>query len=86
MQELGIDIRGHRSKHVEEFADRPFDYIITVCDNARESRPVFWARRKNCITISKILRPSLALMNNFSLYFGTYGTDFETICESSLSA
>ena len=41
MQELAIDIRGHRSKHVEEFADRPFDYIITVCDNARESCPVF---------------------------------------------
>jgi arsenate reductase (thioredoxin) len=41
MQELGINIRGHRSKHVDEFADRPFDYIITVCDNARESCPVF---------------------------------------------
>lgn len=41
MRELGIGIRGHRSKHVDEFADRPFDYIITVCDNARESCPVF---------------------------------------------
>ncbi len=41
MQELGIDISGHRSKHVDEFAARHFDYVLTVCDNARESCPVF---------------------------------------------
>lgn len=41
MREIGIDISGHRSKSVEEFVERNFDYIITVCDNARESCPVF---------------------------------------------
>jgi arsenate reductase len=41
MRELGIDIAGHRSKHVEEFEGQQFDYVITVCDNARESCPVF---------------------------------------------
>jgi arsenate reductase len=41
MQELGISIRGHRSKHVDEFAGQPFDFVITVCDNARETCPVF---------------------------------------------
>src|SRR6478735_5211179 len=41
MAELGIDISGHRSKHVDEFAGQKFDYILTVCDNARESCPVF---------------------------------------------
>jgi arsenate reductase len=41
MQELGIDISGHRSKHVDEFADRHFDYVLTVCDNAKESCPLF---------------------------------------------
>jgi arsenate reductase len=56
MQEIGIDIRGHRSKHVEEFTGQPFDYIITVCDNARESCPVFLGQVQNCITISKTLR------------------------------
>jgi arsenate reductase len=41
MKELGIDISGHRSKHVQEFADQSFDYVLTVCDNAKETCPVF---------------------------------------------
>jgi len=41
MREIGIDISGHRSKSVDEFAGRPFDYVITVCDNARKSCPFF---------------------------------------------
>jgi len=41
MSELGIDISGHRSKHVSEFDGQRFDYVITVCDNANESCPVF---------------------------------------------
>jgi arsenate reductase len=41
MRELGVDLSGHRSKHVDEFADQEFDYVLTVCDNARESCPVF---------------------------------------------
>jgi arsenate reductase len=41
MRELGIDISGHRSKSVDEFSGQTFDYVITVCDNAKESCPVF---------------------------------------------
>lgn len=41
MSEIGIDISGHRSKSVEEFAGQEFDYVITVCDNAKESCPIF---------------------------------------------
>jgi len=37
MAELGVDIRGRRSKHVSEFADQHFDYVVTVCDRAKES-------------------------------------------------
>ena len=41
MREIGIDISRHRSKSAGEFAGRPFAYVLTVCDNARESCPVF---------------------------------------------
>ena len=41
MRELGIDISGHRSKSVDEFAGQRFDYVLTVCDNARESCPIY---------------------------------------------
>jgi arsenate reductase len=46
MYELGIDISGHRSKHVDEFAGQTFDYVVTVCDNAQESCPVFMGEAK----------------------------------------
>ena len=41
MRELGIDISGQRSKSVDEFTGQSFDYVLTVCDNARESCPIF---------------------------------------------
>lgn len=42
MAEIGIDISGHRSKSVEEFQGQRFDYVITICDHARETCPVFF--------------------------------------------
>jgi len=41
MREIGVDISGHRSKSLDEFLGQPFDYVITVCDNAKEHCPVF---------------------------------------------
>ncbi|MDQ1559221.1 MAG: hypothetical protein QOD32_2281 [Pyrinomonadaceae bacterium] len=41
MREVGVDISVQRSKSVEEFAGQAFDYVITVCDNAREQCPFF---------------------------------------------
>ncbi len=42
MREIGMDISGHRSKHVDEFEGQTFDYVLTVCDNARQACPVFF--------------------------------------------
>ena len=41
MAEAGVDISGQHSKRVDEFSDSAFDAVVTVCDNARESCPVF---------------------------------------------
>jgi arsenate reductase len=46
MSEVGIDISGHRSKSLDEFVGQDFDYVITVCDNAKQSCPVFPAKTK----------------------------------------
>jgi arsenate reductase len=41
MQEIGIDISGQRAKDARDYAERKFDYVITVCDQARETCPIF---------------------------------------------
>jgi arsenate reductase len=41
MKEIGIDISAHRSKSVDEFLGQELDTVITVCDHANESCPVF---------------------------------------------
>jgi arsenate reductase len=41
MAEVGIDIAHHRSKSVTEFSAMPFDYVITVCDRAKETCPLW---------------------------------------------
>ncbi|MGB2753539.1 MAG: arsenate reductase ArsC [Phycisphaerae bacterium] len=41
MAEEGVDISGQRSKHVDEVCRIPFDYVVTVCDRARDACPVF---------------------------------------------
>jgi len=46
MREIGIDISGHRSKSMDEFSQERFDYVITLCDQANESCPVFFGGTK----------------------------------------
>jgi len=41
MKDIGIDVRQQRSKDVQEFRDQQFDYVITVCDRARQQCPIF---------------------------------------------
>ena len=46
MAEAGVDISGHRSKRLDEMKRVDFDYVVTVCDNARESCPLFPGKAK----------------------------------------
>jgi arsenate reductase len=46
MAEDGIDISKHTSNHVDEYSDITFDYVITVCDNAKEACPFFPTKTK----------------------------------------
>lgn len=41
MKEAGVDMSAHRSKHVDELKDVPLDYVVTVCDHAHETCPLF---------------------------------------------
>jgi arsenate reductase (thioredoxin) len=46
MAEIGIDISDQQSKHIDTLIDLEFDYVVTVCDHAREACPFFPARTK----------------------------------------
>ncbi len=46
MKEAGVDIAGQSSKHVDELKAVPFDFVVTVCDHANESCPLFPGRTK----------------------------------------
>ena len=41
MQEIGIDISRQRSKHLDEYGEEEFDYIVTLCDDAAKTCPLF---------------------------------------------
>jgi arsenate reductase len=51
MKELGIDLSGNKPEHVDRYIQRSFDYVITVCDGAREICPVFTGDVKHKIHI-----------------------------------
>jgi len=51
MDEVGIDISSQFPQNVDEFIEQPFDYVITVCDNAKEVCPVFSGQVKHQIHI-----------------------------------
>ena len=51
MQEVGIDLSKNYPKNVDQFLDMPFDYVITVCDHAKETCPVFSGQVKHRLHI-----------------------------------
>jgi len=67
MQEIGIDISNHTSNKVEEYRGIDFDFIITVCDNANETCPIFPG---NSVKIHKNFKDPTKLND------GNYGDHF----------
>ncbi len=41
MREVGIDLSAHAPKQVDQFLDQPFDFVVTVCNHAKETCPLF---------------------------------------------
>jgi arsenate reductase len=60
MQEVGVDISGQSSKHVDSLKEIPFDLVITVCDSAKEACPVF-PKRVRTLHMSFEDPPKLAI-------------------------
>lgn len=52
MKEVSIDISSHKPKNINEFINKSFDYVVTVCDNAKESCPVFTGKVKHRLHLS----------------------------------
>lgn len=69
MKDDGIDISHHTSNHVDEYLSIPFDFVITVCDNANEKCPVFPSSAKrfhyNFPDPSKTIGTELEIKNDF---------------------
>jgi arsenate reductase len=59
MAEAGVDISGYRSKHVRDLAGVAFDYVVTVCDQAREACP-FWPGKAKVVHVGFDDPPRLA--------------------------
>jgi len=54
MAEAGVDISSHTSDHVDDLMEIDFDYVITLCDNARERCPIFsgwWATQMRSLEL-----------------------------------
>ena len=69
MKEDGIDLSGHTSNNIDEYGDIDFDFIITVCDNAKENCPYFPSKAKrfhhNFPDPSKFIGSEEELSNEF---------------------
>jgi protein-tyrosine-phosphatase len=74
MREVGIDIASHQSKTLDGFLNEPWDYVITVCDSANESCPIFPARSDACTGASRTRRGPPARKTSDSRSSGAFAT------------
>jgi len=74
MSEIGIDLASHRSKHVREFDGQHFDFVITVCDNANETCPIFPGKTDDYIGAFLTRQRLKARRRNVFNTFAGFGT------------
>jgi len=60
MAEAGVDISGQRSTNADEYRDVAFDYVVTVCDNAHESCPMWLGEKSTVVHVGFDDPPRLA--------------------------
>jgi arsenate reductase len=86
MMEAGIDISNHKPEPVEKYAGEDWDYVITVCDDARETCPVFTGRVKNRLHIgfedpSKVSGTDEFILSEFRRIRDLIGEEFQKFYE-----
>jgi arsenate reductase len=89
MSEVGIDISKNTPKSIDEFLKDKWDYVITVCDDAKETCPVFTGKVKHRLHIgfedpSFIIGPEEYVMNEFRRIRDLIKNEFWTFYEKNL--
>lgn len=89
MNEVGIDISSHTPKNVEQYLNNEWDYVITVCENANETCPVFPGKVRNRLHMgfedpSKVKGSYTVIMNAFYDIRNEIRDEFYTLYESEI--
>jgi arsenate reductase (thioredoxin) len=89
MKEVGIDISNHKPRNVDQYLNEEWDYVITVCDDANESCPVFPGKVRNRLHLgfedpSKVKGSYIEIMNAFYNIRNEIRDEFYGLFESEL--
>jgi len=89
MRKAGVDISNHKPKHVDEYINEPWDYVITVCDQANETCPVFPGKVRHRLHLgfddpSKVVGSYTEVINEFYRVRNEIRDEFYKLYESEL--
>ena len=89
MRKAGVDISNHKPKHVDEYLNEPWDYVITVCDQANETCPVFPGKVRHRLHLgfddpSKVVGSYTEVINEFYRVRNEIRDEFYKLYETEL--
>ena len=89
MRKAGVDISNHKPKHVDEYINEPWDYVITVCDQANEKCPVFPGKVRHRLHLgfddpSKVVGSYTEVINEFYRVRNEIRDEFYKLYEKEL--